>query len=230
MMRRIVWTCFSGIVGVGLLLGGHDELAAQPACKFYKTIAPILDARADPAKAGGYVDILEKDEVACITQQKKIGRRQWGYVAHKLLKDGATKPIKGWVGLRFMVLQKSAAAPTKAAEPSKSAATPKTAKVQPVKKPAGLSFTKPVEVGPFPVRGNSLKDLALGSPIFSPIEGLPKDLWQKKCTSCHKWNQKRLCDQGSSYIKAAAAVFRHQHPYGGPYKLALMRWAKSGCK
>ncbi|MFT5508994.1 MAG: hypothetical protein ACI89J_002071, partial [Hyphomicrobiaceae bacterium] len=107
MMRSKAWMCLMGLAGAVLALGMQGELTAQPACKFYKTTAPILDARADPAKAGGYVDILEKGEVACITQQKKIGRRQWGYVAHKVLKDGATKPIKGWVGLRFMVLQKA---------------------------------------------------------------------------------------------------------------------------
>jgi hypothetical protein len=94
----------------------------------------------------------------------------------------------------------------------------------------GLRFDQPVPFGAKPVLGQTLEQLAKGEPLFAPIEGLPVNLWKKSCTTCHKWNKARLCDQGASYVKSGKSAFRHQHPYGGPYKLALMRWASSGCK
>ena len=121
--------------------------------------------------------------------------------------------------------------------PGRPAATPapekpapeKTASAAPAVSPDTLRFDQPVPFGAYPVRGSTLEELAGGEPLFSPIEGLEDELWKKPCSTCHKWNKERLCEQGSSYIKAAKYVLRHQHPYGGPYKLALMRWAKSGC-
>jgi hypothetical protein len=93
-----------------------------------------------------------------------------------------------------------------------------------------LRFDQPVPFGASPVRGQTLEQLANGEPLFPPIEGLPENLWKKTCATCHKWDKAKLCDQGASYVKSAKGAFRHQHPYGGPYKLALMRWASSGCK
>jgi hypothetical protein len=104
----------------------------------------------------------------------------------------------------------------------------------PAKPPAtagdALRFDQPVPFGTKPVRGQTLEQLANGEPLFPPIEGLPENLWKKNCATCHKWDKARLCEQGASYVKSAKGAFRHQHPYGGPYKLALMRWASSGCK
>lgn len=93
-----------------------------------------------------------------------------------------------------------------------------------------LRFDEPVPTGAYPVRGQSLETLAMSVPLNSPIEGLDEELWKKPCASCHQWNRDRLCKQGSSYINAPSDVFRHPHPFGGAYKLALMRWAKAGCK
>jgi hypothetical protein len=68
------------------------------------------------------------------------------------------------------------------------------------------------------------------TPLFPPIEGLDESLWQKKCTSCHQWNQARMCQQAATYVKAPKFVLRVPHPFGGTLKLALMRWAISGCQ
>lgn len=92
-----------------------------------------------------------------------------------------------------------------------------------------LKFTRPVPFGQPVIRGKSLKELADDTPMFSPIEGLPEDLWKKPCATFHQLNAKRLCDRGAFYIPRAAA-FRHQHPNGGPYKLALMQCAKTDCQ
>ncbi|MGI9385553.1 MAG: caspase family protein, partial [Methyloligellaceae bacterium] len=93
----------------------------------------------------------------------------------------------------------------------------------------GLRFDQPVPYGAYPVRGKSIEELLGSVPLNSPLEGLATNLWQKPCASCHQWNRERLCEQGKSYISAPKHVLRHPHPFGGAYKMALMRWSKSGC-
>jgi hypothetical protein len=39
-----------------------------------------------------------------------------------------------------------------------------------------------------------------------------------------------LCEQAKTYVKQPRFVLRVQHPFGGTLKLALMRWAISGCQ
>jgi hypothetical protein len=95
---------------------------------------------------------------------------------------------------------------------------------------APLKFTQPIPFGPYPVNGNTIEQLAHSTPMFPPIEGLDEKLWKKNCTTCHKWDQQQLCEQGAGYAKTPANVLRTQHPFGGAYKLALMQWAKSGCQ
>ncbi len=93
-----------------------------------------------------------------------------------------------------------------------------------------LRFDQPIQSGPYPVNGHSIKQLIEGMPLFPPIEGLDELLWKKTCSSCHKWDKARLCDQGKTYVKVARYVLRQPHPYGGSFKVALLRWAKSGCE
>ena len=94
-----------------------------------------------------------------------------------------------------------------------------------------LRFAQPIPFGAFPVNGHSIQEIIESNqPLFSPIEGLEDAVWQKKCTECHKWNQARLCEQGKTYVKAPRNVLRVKHPFGGTLKIALMRWAKSGCE
>jgi len=243
-MQRLILVLPSvaAVAAAALMAHGDDVAAAE--CKLYTVTAPILDVRKDAEKQGGYIDVLEGGEVACVTKEQQVGNKAMGFVAHKVPKEGPIKPINGWVGLRFMKLQAKgeAAAPKAEAaaprpEPAAPEAEPKQEEAAAVPAPApaqkpeeeGLKFDQPVPFGPYPVRGKTLQELAQWEPIFSPLEGLDESLWKKSCATCHKWNQERLCKQGASYIKAARLVFRHQHPYGGPYKLALMRWAKSGC-
>jgi uncharacterized caspase-like protein len=96
----------------------------------------------------------------------------------------------------------------------------------------GIKFDAPISTGPYPVNGKSLAQLILGTPMFAPIEGLDDTVWKgKECSSCHQWNQERLCEQGAFYAKnEPKQILRKQHPYGGPFKLALRNWAQDGCK
>ncbi|MEM8814016.1 MAG: caspase family protein, partial [Pseudomonadota bacterium] len=95
-----------------------------------------------------------------------------------------------------------------------------------------IKFALPLTTGPYPVNGKSLQALAQGQPLFSPIEGLPPSVWKdKNCSTCHQWDRVTLCDQGSVYARSEPEhMLRKQHPYGGPFKLALRNWSKTGCQ
>ena len=102
----------------------------------------------------------------------------------------------------------------------------------PIRAEDALRFDQPIPFGPVPVNGHSLAEITTTfTPLFAPIEGLPDEVWKgKHCTSCHQWNHERLCEQAATYVKAPRFALRIQHPFGGTLKVAMMRWAKSGCQ
>ena len=95
-----------------------------------------------------------------------------------------------------------------------------------------ITFNTPLQVGTQNIVGLSIEQLIRGSPLYSPIEGLPKEAWQgQNCATCHKWTQSALCDQGKFYVKEDPSVaLLTQHPLGGAFKLTLKQWAAGGCK
>ncbi len=215
------------------MLSANPATQAQTACKPYLVDAPILQVRKDANTPGVYVTTLQQGEIACVSNAPQVGPQRFGFVVQKSVNGGAPVAVGGWASLIFMTPQ----ANTAAAKPATPAA-PVAAPAKPASAPAVaaapaakdiLRFDQPVPYGAPQVRGKTLKELVEGSPMFAPIEGLPENLWKKKCSACHQWNAKLLCEQGRSYLSKAAEVFRHQHPYGGAYKLSLMRWAKTGC-
>lgn len=94
-----------------------------------------------------------------------------------------------------------------------------------------VSFATPLTVGDDPIRGKSIEALVSGQPLFSPIDGLPKEAWAgQACTTCHKWTKPALCDQAKFYVKEAAPSAKlTQHPLGGAFKLTLKNWGQAGC-
>jgi hypothetical protein len=227
-MRQRLALCLSMAVMAAAVLSGGREPAAQAACRPYKVNVPILQVRKDPKTAGVYVGALTSAETACVTNAPLVGPN--GFVLHKTAAGGPPIPVGGWANLNFM-------SPLENAAPQDSGAmTSATTQEEPdgdttlQSAQAILRFDQPIPYGATQVRGKTIKELAEGTPLFPPIEGLPDEVWQKPCTSCHKWTSQALCEQGKSYIPRAAEVFRHTHPYGGAYKLSLMRWAATGCK
>ncbi len=93
-----------------------------------------------------------------------------------------------------------------------------------------IRFADPLKTGPFPVNGQSIETLASLKPLFPPIEGLDEKVWKLDCGSCHKWDRQTLCKQGQTYVGDPAMALRNRHPYGGPFKVALMEWARTGCQ
>ncbi len=93
-----------------------------------------------------------------------------------------------------------------------------------------ILFDKPIQFGDQAIDGKSIAELIQGKPRFPPVEGLDKSIWDTHCTSCHQWNQARLCEQAQNYVKVDTSIMRLEHPYGTRFKVALANWAQNGCK
>jgi hypothetical protein len=233
---------------VALACFAGTALAQEPACTFYKVDTNTLQISKD---AGGdrYIDALFDGDVACVTSKTNIKGIEWGFVAGKLESLKKVTPVNGWTPLQRLKPISTAdaaallAAATPTAAPNSNTPSGPTASKVPATTPAPntaataaahpedvLHFDQPVPFGPYPVNGHSLKELTDSVPMFSPVEGLDDKLWKKKCSSCHQWNKDSLCKQALTYLRAPKDVLRIQHPFGGTLKVALMRWARSGCE
>jgi uncharacterized caspase-like protein len=93
-----------------------------------------------------------------------------------------------------------------------------------------ISFDKPFTFGEPEIDGKSIAEIILGKPLFPPIEGLDKSIWDTQCTSCHAWTQATLCEQAKTYDKIDVSVMRLPHPLGARFKVALGKWAREGCR
>jgi hypothetical protein len=236
------------VVLFAALMGFAGAASAQEACTFYKVNTSLLNISKE---AGGdlYNDALFDGDVTCVTRKESVKGADWGFVAYKLGSGNAHTPVEGWSAMKYLqpttvagagpsAPPPPAAAPAPAAPPTAAAPAPMApapSAATPAAAPAAirpedvLRFDQPIPFGPFPVNGHSLKEMIDTLPLFSPIEGLDEPLWKKKCTECHQWNKERLCEQGGTYVQSPRNVLRVQHPFGGALKIALMRWAKSGC-
>jgi hypothetical protein len=206
-------------------------------CVYYKVNTSLLNVSKDP---GGniYNDALIDGDSVCVTRKANANGTEWGFIAYKLEGPNGRTPVEGWSAVQYLqqiseaVARTPAAprAPAPAARPATAGQAPATARPAATVRPEDiLRFDQPIPFGPVPVNGHSLKEMIDNTPLFSPVEGLEESLWKKKCTSCHEWNQARLCQQGATYVEAPRNVLRVPHPFGGALKLEMMRWAKSGC-
>lgn len=94
-----------------------------------------------------------------------------------------------------------------------------------------ILFDRPVKFGDPAIDGKSIAQLIKSEPLFSPVEGLDKSVWQgKHCDTCHEWNEARLCEQAKNFAANDVSVLRLQHPLGTRFKVALARWAQGGCR
>jgi hypothetical protein len=234
------------VVLVSALMSFAGAASAQEACTFYKVNTSLLNISKE---AGGdiYNDALFDGDTLCVTRKANVKGADWGFVAYKLGASDAHTPVEGWSAMKYLQQTSagnagSAAAPAPMAPapaapppvarapvtppPTAAAPAPATTAIRPEDV---LRFDQAIPFGPFPVNGHSLAEMIDTTPLFSPIEGLDEPLWKKKCTTCHKWNKERLCEQGGTYVLSPKDVLRVQHPFGGALKIALMRWAKSGC-
>jgi hypothetical protein len=219
------------------LAWANGALAQEPSCKLYKIRPPTLNVTQEPRGDASSIGVLDKSDVVCITRERTVGERVWGFVDHKL-KAGQRQPVGGWANLGLLQpLSASEIATLRgmstpaATRPAPAAPAPPAAAAAPT--PAADEvprFNEPITTGPPPVNGHSLEELVKGVPLFPPIEGLPEAVWKKPCSTCHKWDRQSLCEQGAVYVKNPKVAFRGSHPYGGPEKIAILEWTKAGCQ
>lgn len=95
----------------------------------------------------------------------------------------------------------------------------------------GLDGNSPFTSGPPEIAGKTIAEVVALSPLFSPIEGIPDELWKgQRCSNCHQWTRDALCTQANSYLtENAARSLAKEHPFGGPFKGSLRNWAQGGC-
>jgi hypothetical protein len=199
--------------------------AEESQCRLYKVQSGSLNVSKEPRGDAPYIDVLDNADVICVSREQKAGGRDWGFVDHKLVKPDQRKPVAGWANLALLQrLSDAEVAALRAPTAPTTAAAPAAPTEEVVR------FTEPLTTGPFPINGRSLEQLVTGIPLFPPIEGLDESVWKKNCNACHKWDRQTLCEQGATYVKNPRSALRGSHPYGGPEKIAIMQWAKTGCQ
>lgn len=97
---------------------------------------------------------------------------------------------------------------------------------------ADVTFEAELTTGGDGVLGSTIVQLILDAPMFTPIEGIPDQLWKDQhCSNCHEWSHEMLCAQGQTYLKASAKrALGKSRPYGGGFKQNVRVWAANDCK
>ena len=232
MIGRIVLTLALTLT----LACGAGAASAQETCALYRVNTSVLNISKE---AGGilYNDALFDGDNACVTRTVNVKGVDWAFISHKVQGQKFT-PVEGWAALQYLQPVPASPPPAAGSPPPAAGATPAPPGAAPSPAPGAtaairpedvLRFEQPIPFGPYPLNGRTLKQLIDSVPMFPPIEGIDESLWKKNCTGCHQWNQARLCEQAKTYVETPRNALRVPHPFGGTLKIALMRWAKSGC-
>jgi hypothetical protein len=246
----------SGRGGVGA--PAERERAQEADCRFFRVQAENLNIVREPRPNADFMDALDRNDIVCVTRDEHTGDGVWAYIAYKVEKRNQRASVAGWAMMRSLqpatpeeISAAGSSAPRaaetgppprnrpepvepRAAEGGASGRPPESGEQRAAEASGGGDhvprYAEPIESGPPPVNGHSLEELMKGIPLFSPIEGLDEKVWKKDCGSCHQWTRQTLCQQGQVYIKDAKTELRIPHPYGGPEKIAIMKWARAGCQ
>ena len=211
----------------------------QPACQYYQVAAPTLNVFAKPNGDASFVGTLAKNDFVCVIGEQDVtGDRTWSHIAAKITIPNKRTAMDGWA-IKSALQPASAsdvtalsAPPPVAAQSPPPAATPpapasaSSASAATASSQDTVTFNGTIKEGPTPINGSSLAQLIQSVPDFPPIEGLPEEAWKKTCNNCHQWNQQSLCVQAKLYVNDPKMMLRIQHPFGGPEKVAMMKWAQ----
>jgi hypothetical protein len=230
-------TGFSALAAIA----GPSSAQQQPACQYYQVAAPTLNVFAKPNGDASFVGALVRNDFVCVIGEQDItGDRTWSHIGAKITSPNKRTAMDGWAIKSALqpasdkdVAALSAPPPAAAQSPKPPAAPPTPAPSATAAAPSSqdaLTFNGIIKEGPTPINGSSLAQLIQSVPDFPPIEGLPEDAWKKTCNTCHQWNQQSLCVQAKLYVNDPKMMLRIQHPFGGPEKVAMMKWAQGGCK
>jgi hypothetical protein len=257
-MRRHLSIALIAVFGLlGVTLSTAPAKAQQADCDYYQVSAVGLNVFSQPRGDASFIGALKKNDFVCVIGEQNVpGDRIWAHIAGKVSGQGQRTAMDGWAIMNALqrATQNQVTALSNAPPPApQAAAAPppppavqaappppaRAAKTAPPAAPAAssdtsaqdiLRFTQKITEGPVPVNGSSLAELITGIPIYPPIPGLPDNVWKKTCNNCHQWNQQSLCVQAKIYLNDPKMTLRIQHPYGGPEKVAMMKWAKGGCQ
>jgi uncharacterized caspase-like protein len=127
---------------------------------------------------------------------------------------------------------RTAAAPEAPAVPEAPAETAAGGAPAPAGEEARVTYLAPLTRAAPQVLGRSIAEIAQGTPMYPPVEGLPDSYWKDKtCGNCHAWTRQALCDQGTFYTaNAGSRSLSKEHPLGGAFKQVLRDWAAGGCR
>jgi hypothetical protein len=237
----------------GFLAGASAAHAQQVDCRFFKVTADNLGIYTEPRGDSSFLDSLKQNDFVCVAGDQQVGDRKWAYIAYQLRGGDERKTMDGWGIMTALApasqdevaaFRNSRPRPAEAQGMTPPVAPPPGAEMRPSAEPpappsrpeeaAGpdqvIRWSQPIKGNAYPVDGHSLEELVKGVPEFPPIEGLPEEVWRKPCGSCHQWNPQSLCVQARIYASDPKMAFRKQHPYGGPEKVAMMKWAQQGCQ
>src|SRR5882757_6082490 len=95
MMRRVV-LCIAVVAWV------QSAPAQEAQCRLYKVQSNSLNISKEPRGDAVYIDILDNADVVCVTRERKVGERNWGFVDHKLLTPDQRKPVAGWANMALL--------------------------------------------------------------------------------------------------------------------------------
>jgi hypothetical protein len=239
--------------------GEASEVDKTAGCSYYKVATDALNLFKEPSSGSDFLGQLKKNAIVCVARDQEKGTIVWTYVLYELEGKSRQTTIVGWITKNSLVPATAAelaalggspqggaspaappaAQPTPAPQVESPPTTQPSASPPPAPPPAPeprtaaddvVRFSEPIAFGPFPVNGNSLEHLIAGIPLFPPFEGLDEKTWKVTCSHCHKWDKQTLCTQAQVYVKDPNVTMRIPHPYGGPEKVAMMKWAKGGCQ
>jgi len=243
MTRRLIALLAAGFCTLAVTASSSSAQQQQPACQYYQVAAPTLNVFAKPNGDASFVGTLAKNDFVCVIGEQYVtGDRTWSHIAAKITIPNKRTAMDGWA-IKSALQPASAsdvtalsAPPPVAAQSPPPAATPpapasaSSASAATASSQDTVTFNGTIKEGPTPINGSSLAQLIQSVPDFPPIEGLPEDAWKKTCNNCHQWNQQSLCVQAKLYVNDPKMMLRIQHPFGGPEKVAMMKWAQGGCK
>lgn len=234
---------FCAVAAIGILvisilggapLGMADEVGeglADPQerdCRFFTVAGDDLSVFKEPRAASDFVVRLAKGDVICAARSQQAADLVWIHVSYRLEEQNKQTVVNGWAIKRRLRPAQSA----ELAARRNAVASAEPPSIGPPRSMASdaVKFSEPITSGAYPVIGHSLAELIAGVPLFPPIEGLEESAWKKTCNNCHKWDKQTLCVQAGVYAKDPKAALRIKHPYGGPEKVAMMKWAEGGCQ
>jgi hypothetical protein len=200
------------------MLAARGSIAQPVVCaphSLHRVNATLVNVVEDPENHAIFVDVLRGGDIVCIDRKTLFGSREWGHLLFKVepISEQRTR-INGWVLMQYLFdMRMGIASPGNTVE------------FEDI-----VRFDQPVPFGPVPVKGRSLQELTNSTPMFPSVGEAENALWERKCPTCHKWDRQMLCKQGETYLGNPRNALHTPHPFGGAFKVALMRWAKNGCQ